>query len=115
MARPPKAEDDRANAAFRVRLRASERRQLEAKATEAGVSLSQIIRAAVFRYRPPSPPIVREAVDELHRVGVNLNQLMHFAHATGELGPEGQAAVKAAMEAIIGATDRLLDYDMRRR
>lgn len=79
------------------------------------MNISQLVRAAVLRYRPPPPPIVREALDELRRVGVNLNQLMHFAHATGELGPDAQAAVTAAMQAVISATGRLIDQDMRRR
>jgi hypothetical protein len=60
--------------AFRVRLTAAERTLLDEKAAS-GVNLSQLIRSAVLGYRLPSPPIVREAMSELHRVGVNLNQL----------------------------------------
>ena len=76
MARPKKTYDDRASSAFRVRLMAAERaRPRHIKAAEAGVTLSRLIRAAVLGYRLPSPPIVREAMNELHRVGGNLNQI----------------------------------------
>ena len=75
MARPQKHPDDRASAAFRIRLTSAERALLDEKAAAAGVTLSQLIRSAVLGHQLPSPPIVREAMSELHRVGVNLNQL----------------------------------------
>ena len=53
----------------------AERALLDEKAAAAGVTLSQLIRSAVLGHQLPSPPIVREAMSELHRVGVNLNQL----------------------------------------
>lgn len=85
VARPQKSPDDRASAAFRIRLTAAEREQLDAKAAAAGVTLSRLIRAAVLGYRLPSPPIVRDAVNELRAVGVNLNQIARHANATGAL------------------------------
>jgi hypothetical protein len=75
VARPQKHPDDRASAAFRIRLTSAERALLDEKAAAAGVTLSQLIRSAVLGHQLPSPPIVREAMSELHRVGVNLNQL----------------------------------------
>jgi hypothetical protein len=53
----------------------AERALLDEKAAAAGVTLSQLIRSAVLGHQLPSPPIVREAMSELHRVSVNLNQL----------------------------------------
>jgi hypothetical protein len=75
VARPQKHPDDRASAAFRIRLTSAERALLDEKAAAAGVTLSQLIRSAVLGHQLPSPPIVREAMSELHRVDVNLNQL----------------------------------------
>jgi hypothetical protein len=75
--------DDRASAAFHIRLTSDERTLLDEKAA-AGVTLSQLIRSAVLGYRLPSPPIVREAMGELRRVGVNLNQL-RLANTTGDM------------------------------
>jgi hypothetical protein len=115
MVRPHKPADDRASSAFRVRLTADERRQLDAKASSAGISITQLVRAAVLRYKAPSPPIVREAVDELHRLGVNLNQLMRHANTTGELGPERLAQLDQVLKAIKGTQSRLIDIELRRR
>ena len=56
-------------------LVATARHRLRPCPAAAGVTLSQLIRSAVLGHQLPSPPIVREAMSELHRVGVNLNQL----------------------------------------
>jgi hypothetical protein len=64
---------------------------------------------------PPSPPFVGATQDELHRLGGNLNQLMRHANATIELAPEDVREVAAAMRAIITATDRLIEHELRRR
>lgn len=85
MARPQKSPDARASAAFRVRLTAAERELLDAKAAEAGCTLSQLLRAAALRYRLPSAPVTREAVNELHRIGLNLNQIARHLNTTGDL------------------------------
>jgi Mobilization protein NikA len=105
VARPKKTYDDRASSAFRVRLTAAERARLDAKAAEAGCTLSRLIRAAVLGYRLPSPPIVREAMNELHRVGGNLNQIARHANATGELADDLDEALAEVMRAV----ERLLD------
>lgn len=106
MARPAKHPDDRATSAFRIRLTAVEREQIEAKAAAAGVSLSQLIRSAVLRYRMPAPPIVREAMAELHHIGVNLNQIARHANATGEL----RADLDTALAEVTRAMGRILDF-----
>src|SRR6202011_2616579 len=84
VARPQKHPNDRASAAFRIRLTSDERTLLDEKAA-AGVTLSLLIRSAVLGYLLPPPPIVREAMSELPRVGVNLNQLPRLAHTTGDM------------------------------
>ena len=105
VARPPKSPDDRASEAFRIRLTAAEREQLDAQAAAAGVTLSQLIRAAVLGYRLPSPPVTREAVNELRAIGVNLNQIARHANATGALRgdlDETLAEVRQAISELIG-------------
>ena len=60
MARPQKSPDDRASAAFRIRLTAAERQLLDEKAAAAGVTLSALIREAVLGYRLQPAPVWRE-------------------------------------------------------
>jgi hypothetical protein len=100
VARPEKNPDDRASAAFRVRLTAAEREQLDAKAVAAGVTLSKLIRTAVLSYRLPSPPVTREAVNELNRIGGNLNQIARHANATGALRDDLDATLAELVRAI---------------
>ena len=100
MARPRKPSDDRASSAFRVGLTGAQRQQLEATAAEAGMSITQLVRTSVLKYKAPSAPVVRDAVNELHRLGVNLNQLMRHANATGELGPERLAYLDEVLKAV---------------
>jgi len=65
------------------------------------VTLSQLIRSAVLGYRLPSPPIVREAMSELPRVGVNLNQLTRLAHTTGMPALAEVRAIRGVLEAAV--------------
>jgi Mobilization protein NikA len=104
VARPQKHPNDRASAAFRIRLTSDERTLLDEKAAAAGVTLSQLIRSAVLGYRLPSPPIVREAMSELPRVGVgvNLNQLTRLAHTTGDMPALAELrAIRGVLEAAV--------------
>lgn len=102
MARPQKHPNDRASAAFRIRLTSDERTLLDEKAAAAGVTLSQLIRSAVLGYRLPSPPIVREAMGELRRVGVNLNQLTRLGHTTGDMPAFAELrAIRGVLEAAV--------------
>ena len=90
---------------FAFRLTAAEREQLDAQAAAAGVTLSQLIRTAVLQYRLPSPPVMREAVNELRAIGVNLNQIARHANATGALRgdlDETLAEVRQAISELIG-------------
>jgi len=59
----------------------------------------------VLRYRLPSPPVTREAVNELRAIGVNLNQIARHANATGALRgdlDETLAKARQALSEIIG-------------
>jgi len=85
MARTQKSPDERASAAFRIRLTAAERDLLGEKAAAAGVTLSALIRVAVLGYRLQPARVWREAMNELNRSGINLNQIARHADATGAL------------------------------
>jgi len=56
----------------------------------------------VLGYRLPSPPIVREAMSELPRVGVNLNQLTRLGHTTGDMPAFAELrAIRGVLEAAV--------------
>ena len=104
MARPQKSPDDRASAAFRIRLTAAERELLDEKAATAGVTLSALIRGAVLGYRLEPALVWREAMNELNRIGINLNQIACHANATeavrADLG-ETLAEVRQAISRLL--------------
>ena len=109
MARPQKHPDDRASAGFRIRLTSAERALLDEKAAAAGVTLSQLIRSAVLGHQLPSPPIVREAMSELHRVGVNLNQLTRPRQYDRRHAPSPSCAPSGACSKPPCATPSIYD------
>ena len=66
------------------------------------VTLSQLIRSAVLGHQLPSPPIVREAMSELPRVGVNFNQIARHANATGNMPALAELrAIRGELEAAV--------------
>ena len=103
MARPQKSPDDRAAAAFRIRLTAAERQLLDEKAAAAGVTLSALIRVAVLGYCLQPVRVWPEAMNELNRIGDRLNQIARHADATealrADLG-ETLAEVRQAISRI---------------
>lgn len=92
----------------RTRLPVSLHRQLVDDAGERGQTVAKLLRAIIehhYRHRPlprvkstgPSFAVARE----LNRIGVNLNQLTHFANATHQV-PVGEIRrVLARLEAVI--------------
>jgi hypothetical protein len=103
MARPQKSPDDRASAAFRIRLTAAERELLDEKAA-AGVTLSAFIRVAVLGYRLQPARVWDEAMNELNRIGDRLDQIARHADATGALRAdlgETLAEVRQAISRIL--------------
>lgn len=78
-----------------VRLPESEKDFLERRATDLGVSKSEILRRALSTYRsktrppqrvvlePKSATFLQGVEEQISRVGVNLNQALFVAHATG--------------------------------
>ena len=75
---------------FSLRLSSSERLELENKAAEAGLKLSEYLRQTGLRrkIRSKVPEINREMYLELGRIGNNLNQLTKNCHIALQQGNE---------------------------
>jgi hypothetical protein len=101
VARPKKDPDDRASAAFRIRLTAAERQRLDAMAAARGITLSRLIRVAVLDDQPPTPLPVREVIDQLNRIGAILEQIANHANAIGQLRADLDEALAEVRRAII--------------
>jgi hypothetical protein len=46
-----------------------------------------------------------DAIDQLRRIGINLNQAVHKLHATGKIPPELASAAAVVEEYILGMID----------
>lgn len=82
-----------------VRMTEEEYRVVRAKADEEEITLSDLARLTLLRYkvrRPLVPRVNLAALDQLHRLGNNLNQLVKLLH-------QGRAPV-----GLRGVLDRLL-------
>jgi len=113
LVRPFKHPDDRAGDAFRVRVTAAERAELDAKAAAAGTTVSRLVRAATLRYRLPSAPVTKAMVDELRAVGNNLNQIARHLNTTGKLAD--QAALRDAISLLRTTLSEVLEAALRGR
>jgi len=104
MARPKKQTSDKREQWIKARVSPAEHADLLLRAAGAGMSPSEFLRRAAL-----SGEIVVqqnaggdfETVDQLRRIGVNLNQLARVANMTGHM-PDG-------LEAALAEVDRLLD------
>ena len=66
-----------------ARVSAAELAAWQAKAAAAGVSLSELLRQAMARTQPWTPPareVERERTRQIARIGSNLNQIARWAH-----------------------------------
>lgn len=86
MGRPRKAAAEQRTRNLTIRFTAAERDFLDNHAEVAGVTVGELIRRRALRL-PAAPPKVRgkrsanaALVNELNRIGVNLNQLAHAAN-----------------------------------
>lgn len=105
--RPKAAPGEGRAAVVSVRLTTFERAGVEAKAARSGLSLSDYCRRAILGHRitaSTEPQQVNaEALVELNRVGVNLNQIARVANRGERLPrsfPETLSAVLAAVERL---------------
>lgn len=105
MGRPRKTDDDSRTVFVGVRVTEAERAALASAAARSGLSLSAYLRASgLSAFAAAATPARRSldwpALDQLRRIGVNLNQAVRVANAKGVLPPELSRAA-AAVEAFL--------------
>lgn len=109
MSRPPRAENGEvANKVIPVRMTESE--YAEVKAKQGDLSRSEFMRRAALdedipqqRSRPSVPEVNRQTYQELHHIGVNLNQqakVCHRAVQQGQEPPIEPAIIEALAEQV---------------
>ena len=74
---------------------------------EAGRDYHALSASAIAISDLPAPRIVRGAMNELHRIGVNLYQIARHANATGELRADLDATHVEVMRAITRILDQV--------
>ena len=88
MPRPRKGPGYQRSETFRCRFTPTEYQRLVKAAGQAGLTLSEFVRAVLVNRRVKVTQDVRkfdgELYDHLRRIGVNLNQAVHQFHATGD-------------------------------
>jgi len=108
MARPPKGRDDQLSEMLRCRVRPAEYLRIRQAADGAGLSVSEYARSMVLTGQVTIRQLGTldaELVDQLRRIGINLNQAVHRLHATGEIPPELASAAAAVEAYILGIID----------
>lgn len=113
--RKPKADGDRKGTVFRVRLSGDDHSRLIDNARAAQLSESEYVRQALRGSRPSSsktPKADVQLVNELIRVGVNLNQIAHQVNSTRGSIPRG---LVPCLEKVGALLDQLTAETKRRR
>ena len=108
MARPPLQKSERRNEHLPcVRVTSAEREKIEAKASEAGLTVSEYSRRAILksRIKPQQGTVNADPalLLELNRIGVNLNQIALKVNAGRSLGldyPVVMSELKAVLARI---------------
>lgn len=93
MARPRKEANELRTAAVRTYMTASERMRLEHAAAVRGISLSDYTRALLLKKplqttAPEASPLDHALMQEIRRIGVNINQAVRRFHQTDRMPPE---------------------------
>jgi len=108
MARPKKQPAEKRSELIQARVTLAEKLYIEEQANIAGLSVSQYARRRLLRLPVRAQPNRVDAVliNELNRIGVNINQLAHAANAGRTLpniwdsvADDLQAALKKVIEA----------------
>lgn len=103
MGRPHKADDDRRTETIAFRCTPAERLQIETHAAGAGIVASEYARMQALRGRvvvQQTRQLDHDALDQIRRIGVNLNQLARIANATGR--------VPSVLPRLCGIVERIL-------
>lgn len=104
MARPKKPTTDKREQWIKARVSPAEHADILVRAAGAGLSSSEFLRRAALSIEIAAAAPHEadfETVDQLRRIGVNLNQLARVANRTGYM-PDG-------LEEALAKVDRLLD------
>lgn len=110
MARPKKDQTESRGERLTLRLRPGERAQLAARASAAGLTLSEFARvAALGQAAEIPPPAAVVAADPalvlaINRIGVNLNQIAHGLNRTLGFVPED---VRTTLERVNSYLDQV--------
>ncbi len=114
MARPSKQAREKRDHFLTLRLTDEEQHAIAARAANANATPSVFVREAALganlRVVQPPPTLPFAAIEELRRIGVNLNQLARIANATGEMPARLDPALEQLQE-ILGTVMGLLDDD----
>lgn len=108
MARPPKGRDDQRSETLRFRMRPAEYLRVRQTPEKAQLSLSDYARRMLLTGQVTIRQVHSmdpEIVDQIRRIGINLNQAVHKLHATGKIPPELASAAAAVEEYILGIID----------
>lgn len=98
MARPVLDPEERLSETLRVAMRPADKLAVFRAAELAGLSPSayarkMLLKGKVVRVESQKPD--PETIDQLRRIGINLNQAVHRFHATGKVPPKLASAAEA--------------------
>jgi hypothetical protein len=108
MPRPPKGGDEQRSETLRCRVRPADYLKVRRAAEGAGLSVSEYARRLVLTGEVTIRHLHSmdaEAVEQIRKIGVNLNQAVHKLHATGKIPPELASAAEAVERYILGIID----------
>jgi len=103
MARPKKAAAESRGKSIAFRVTPEEKASIDARAAQAGMMRSDFVREMAMTGKV----VVRQSknpnfqlINELNKIGVNLNQLVHNAHIYGRM-PKTLPGVLAEIERLV--------------
>lgn len=108
MPRPPKGPEEQLSEMLRCRVRPAEYLRIRRAAEGAGLSVSEYARTLMLTGQVTIRQIHSmdpELVEQIRKIGINLNQAVHKLHATGKIPPELASAAEAVERYILGIID----------
>lgn len=106
MARPRKQTADLRTEAIRFYAKPSEKLRIQHAAAARGLTVSDYARLRVLKAADPAPaapafpPVSKEIINEIRRIGANINQAVRRFHQTDRVPPELPKAA-ATIERIL--------------
>jgi len=108
MPRPPKGREEQLSEMLRCRVRPAEYLRIRRQAEGAGLSVSEYARTLMLTGQVTIRQIHSmdpEVVEQIRKIGINLNQAVHKLHSTGKIPPELASAAEAVERYILGIID----------